>query len=390
MEHNIQPLTSEWKNRPPGSLDPSSAVLLTGATGYIGTLICSALLGYEACSIVALVRSGPSVETFRDRVMRELAAMGRHLSREELDQRLILIPLPPAHCLDTLIPELRRLRVTEIVHCAGCLDYYNTVELERINIAFTQQMLYLTERLTLDRFTYISTAYSSGYVNGVVRERLHAEDTSDPNDYIRTKRLAERCIAASGLPYLILRPSIVIGHSRTGRYSGKRYGLYQQWIGAERLLYDRLHTEMHVVAPQMPLNFVHQDAFQAGFLHALKTLPPGNVLHLTSAPEIAPTSRELWGIWFDAVGRPSRVHYYDRLDEVPLKRIHPRQRAFLMLASGNLEIAAHPWRFETDGLERLQRQGLEFPHASLESIAVCQRQFLETSQRMQGFVRNLG
>ena len=103
--------------------------------------------------------------------MRELAADGRVLSKKELDRRLTLIALPPSDCLDTLIPELRRLRVAEIVHCAGCLDYYNTVELERINIAFTEQMLSLAEHLEVNRFTYISTAYSSGYLDDVVREQ---------------------------------------------------------------------------------------------------------------------------------------------------------------------------------------------------------------------------
>ena len=61
-----------------------------------------------------------------------------------------------------------------------------------------------------------------------------------------------------------------------------------------------------------------------------------------------------------------------------------------MLASGNLEIAAHLWRFETSGLERLKREGLEFPNATLESIALCQKHFLESSQRMQRFLRDFG
>ena len=220
--------------------------------------------------------------------------------------------------------------------------------------------------------------------------KLHDEGAHDPNDYVRTKRRAERRIAASGLPYLIIRPSIVIGHSRTGHYSGKRYGLYQQWIGAERLLYDRLHPEMHVVAPQMPLNFVHQDALRNSFVHAFKTLPPGSILNLTSAHETAPTTRDLWEIWFEAVRRPKRVYYYDCLRDVPVKHIHPRQRAFLMLASGNLEIAAHPWRFETKVLDRLKGEGLEFPNATLQSIARCQQHFLESSQRMQRFLRDFG
>ena len=46
-------------------------------------------------------------------------------------------------------------------------------------------------------------------------------------------------MAACGLPFIVLRPSILIGTGDTGRYSGRRYGLYQQWMGLERLVCDR-------------------------------------------------------------------------------------------------------------------------------------------------------
>ena len=73
----------------------------------------------------------------------------------------------------------------------------------------------------------------------------------------------------------------------------------------------------------------------------------------------------------------------------PLREIHPRQRAYLMFASANLEIASHPWVFETEQLNGLRQRGLVFADATLESIALCLRRFVSSSPRMQCYVKSL-
>lgn len=62
---------------------------------------------------------------------------------------------------------------------------------------------------------------------------------------------------------MILRPSIVVGHSRDGRYAGRAYGAYQLWTGLCRFLCDEHREVIHAVAPDLPLNFVHQDAVES-------------------------------------------------------------------------------------------------------------------------------
>src|SRR5260370_41994990 len=99
-------------------------------------------------------------------------------------------------------------------------------------------MLELSSALTVDRFVHGSTAYSSGYIEGRIGESLHAEPASDPTEYTRTKRAAERRVAETGVPYLIIRPSVVIGDSRTGRHTRTQTGLFQHWIGWGRPLLD--------------------------------------------------------------------------------------------------------------------------------------------------------
>lgn len=366
----------------------TEAILLTGATGFLGTLIAAALLGQDTRTVVALVREGHDFAGLAARVLPELAAEGRSTNFEDLRRRLVLVTLTQDSSVDAEgWRTLAHYDIADVVHCAGCLDYFNDAELEAVNVAFTGRMLELARAVGSRRFVFISTAFSSGYLDGSVPERLHdLPQRGDPTAYTRTKRAAEWLVADSGLPYLIIRPSIVIGDSRTGRYSGKRYGLYQLWAGLERLLYDRHHFELHVVAPQRPLNFIHQDIFQNTFLYLLHH-DANSVVNLVSTGANLPTVRDVWNLWLDTLGRPERVVYYDHLQEVRLSEIHPRQRAFMMFASVNIEIAGHPWQFETTTLQNMKAGKLTFTDATLPTIARCQRVFIESSPRLQQYLR---
>jgi hypothetical protein len=106
-----------------------------------------------------------------------------------------------------------------------------------------------------------------------------------------------------------------------------------------------------------------------------------------SANATSPLVRELWELWFAAVGWPDRVVWYEDVDAVPLAELHPRQRAFIMFAAVNMRIAAHGWRFETGVLDGLRRQGLDgFRDATLTGIARCQQRFLRNSAKMQAYL----
>jgi nucleoside-diphosphate-sugar epimerase len=285
------------------------------------------------------------------------------------------LPDDPVDVVD-LAPVLEG--VDEIIHCAGCLDYYDVAKLQAVNVHYTAHLLVLARHLSLKRFVYVSTAYSSGYQPHRTPERLLTDPPADPTEYTRTKREAEALVARSGIPFVIIRPSILIGTSDTGRYSGKRYGLYQQWMGLERLACDRYHAEFHTVAPKMPLNVLHQDAFCSAFVAAYGWLPDGSFMNLVSNPDTSPSMRDLWDMWFE-VTRPATIYYYPSVDDVPLKHIHTRQRAYLTFAQVNLEIASHQWRFETTWLDLLRAKGLQFVDATVDTVRVCQDRFVASS-----------
>ncbi len=359
-------------------------ILVTGATGYMGSLIVASLLRETAAQITCITRSVHDKKALLEPIVEEWEAQSHGCWSDAVESRLHQMQLPEdlADVAD-LAPQLEG--VDEVIHCAGCLDYYDIAKLQAVNVGYTAHLLVLARRLKLKRFTYISTAYSSGYQSHVTAEALLPEPSSDPTQYTRTKREAERLVAAGGVPFVIIRPSILIGTSDTGRYSGKRYGLYQQWMGLERLACDRYHAAFHTVAPRQPLNVLHQDAFCKAFKWAYRWLPDGAFMNLVSNPHTSPSMRDLWDMWFE-VTRPQTIYYYAAFEIVPFKDIPTRQRAYLTFAQVNLEIATHHWQFETGWLDLLRRKGLGFVDATVDSVRVCQDRFVRSSKLIGNYL----
>jgi nucleoside-diphosphate-sugar epimerase len=324
------------------------------------------------------------------RIRTALAELGVEpaLAGERLEL-VTVVELPEVARVGSLAAAADRLEVEDIVHCAGCLDYFDKRNLHLVNVELTSAFLALARELRVRRFTYLSTAYCAGYREDVIPEALHPEPppAAEPTEYTRTKRMAEWRIATSGLPFAILRPSIVIGDSRTGRYTGKSYGLYQMWRAIEGLLTREYAPIWYTVAPLAPLNFVHEDAFLAAFLAAHRAVPDDAIIHVVSDHAKSPTMRDLCWLWAD-VYRPREIRCYRSVDDVPLRTIPSRQRRFLELAHKNLEISSRPWRFETTQLDRLRAGGLAFADATLASVTRCQERYIEGSARIQRYIRD--
>jgi nucleoside-diphosphate-sugar epimerase len=359
------------------------AVLVTGASGFLGRLVAATLLANEGVEVVLPIRDKHTSVGVAAALATELRALG---ARPELLERAHVVPLPPLSELDRMLPLFREFGIREIAHCAGCLSYYNAAKLKAGNLDFTRGLLQLGERASIRRFFYLSTAFASGLVDGVVRETLHEGSGSDPTEYMRSKRDTEWIVARSGLPYVILRPAIVIGDSRDGRYIGKPYGLYQLWSAAEKFGSQRYLPIVYAIAPRIPLQVVHQNAFQQSFL-ALRRQKANNVIaHITGREETLPTVRDLWDLWLHNWVRPREIFYYDRLEDVPLDELDQDERLMVEFAGANIEISTHYWRFETRVLDGLRASGLAFDDATVSSVELCQRRFMANSDRIQEFI----
>jgi nucleoside-diphosphate-sugar epimerase len=365
---------------------PGKGILVTGASGYVGRLLAASLLQHEDAALILPFRSEKhSADAVVAGVLEEAQAASSRAVAAFAD-RLLPVSWPAPGDFDRLLRFLQQHAVDEIVHCAGSLSYFNRTKLQAGNIDLTGALLELGERLQVKRFFYLSTAFCSGFVDGLVPEALHPEQTTDPTEYTRSKREAESLVAGSGVPYVIVRPSIVIGDSRNGRYVGKPYGLYQLWSAVERFGTERYVPVVHAIAPGVPLQVLHQDALQSAFL-ALRREPPRNsAVHVVSREETLPTVRDLWDLWLEAWAWPQEIYYYDRLDDVPLEDLDPLQRLLVEFASANIEISTHRWRFEASALSALRSRGLEFSDATVQTVGRCQQRFIDESPRIRAFL----
>lgn len=190
-----------------------------------------------------------------------------------------------------------------------------------------------------------------------------------------------------------MRPSIVVGHSGDGRYSGKPYGAYQIWTGMCRFLCDQQRAVLHAVAPRVPFHAIHQDAFQNAFVAGFRHLPPNEVFHVVSEGRLIPTVQDCWHLWILACARPREVRYYTRLADLPRDGLDEAERSFIAFTEANLEIGTHHWQFETRHLDAFRAAGLAFQDISLPSMDRCLARFLELNSKARRFLaqaRELG
>jgi nucleoside-diphosphate-sugar epimerase len=357
---------------------------LVGGSGYLGGLVAAGLLSDTDQLIVAPIRAAHTRESVLAPIREELRCEG---FADRIDfERIITVPLPDADDWTALDALVERYAIEQIIHCAGSVDYFNSALLHEANIVLTGRLLDLAKRHNMSRFVFLSTAFSSGYIDRPVREELHIGDGDDPTEYTRTKRHAEQLVASSGVPYLILRPSIVIGDSRDGRYAGKAYGLYQFWTAFERLLTDRYREVLHLITPRVQLHLIHQNSFKNAFLAACRHLPLNSIANLTSRLEGLPTARHLSQQFCERVARPQQIYFYNKLADVRADIVDRRMRMMLEFTAVNSEISAHAWKFDNTAMRSLRALGLQFADATLETVLTCQNRFVDRSPRLQAYL----
>lgn len=365
-------------------------VLLTGGTGYLGSLIAAQLLSDGwADHLIIPTRQNDTGVNIPQAVHRELVALGQ--VPDEFETRMTTVHWQGAETAskESLENMLRSGKVDTVIHCAGCLDYFDNQALEAMNVDFTARLTVAAKNAGVGLFIFVSTAYAAGYSGELILESELPEPLSDPTNYTLTKRAAERVIAQCGIPFLVIRPSVVIGSSVDGRYSGKRYGLYQQWMGIERLLCDRHHIELHTVATDQALNLIHQDVFQSSVASIVRWVPEDEYVNLVVDNQTTPSMKDVWRMICEVI-RPKTVIFYESIKAVDLKTINIRQRGYLTFAQTNLEIGAYPWHFDRQWLKALSQRGLNFTETTLDTLQICQDRFVCSSVLLPRYYERFG
>jgi nucleoside-diphosphate-sugar epimerase len=189
--------------------------LVTGATGFVGRVFTRALLRDDPeLHVWALARGRDGGLPAQRSELQDLASHPRfHVVEGDVTlPGLGLEPLEGAHG----VPDA----LDACFHLAAKTDFKEARRAEtfRANVEGTRNLIAFLRGLERPgKLFHVSTAYVAGVRPGeTVREDLLPPAPRFCNPYEESKYEAERIVAGSGLDWVILRPSIIVGDSRSG------------------------------------------------------------------------------------------------------------------------------------------------------------------------------
>ncbi|TYB40266.1 NAD-dependent epimerase/dehydratase family protein [Micromonospora sp. AP08] len=294
------------------------AHVVTGGTGFVGLALILELLQRTDDDVVCLVRSGAQDPDTRLRSLL-ISAAGAYGRRVDIGERVRTVAGDVSRPDCGLVEPIRG-PIADFWHSAASLRYEESAvaEIFTTNVDGTRHALDLADRLGAAAFNYVSTAYVTGTRDGVITERLIAPDGSN-NAYERSKAAAEALVHAhTGTATRILRPSIVVGHSRTravvGSYTGM-YGFQRRLAAFAQNLSvrapERLRRPVRVlVDPGTPLNFVPVDAVVEQMVGIAASGSPERIFHLTNSTP--PAAGDVLRRIFALAGLPEPEYVTDR------------------------------------------------------------------------------
>lgn len=271
------------------------SVLLSGATGFLGSAIAEELLARSDAKVYVLVRSKEG-RTPAERLASLwferpvlYAALGNRIVPVEGDMEREFLGIA-----DDCYAELAS-KVGVVIHAAAEVGVNQTEErFWNVNVRGTGNMLEFAKRAAasggLQRFVHISTTYVAGTRRGTIAEELLGP-TSHNSLYERSKYEAERLVNSYGkeFAYSIVRPAQIVGDSSTGfvaTFNTLYYPLKRYLRGGMRVIPAAPSLRVNMV----PVDFVARLACSAALAEGQ---PARQVLHAVGRSSELPTLAEL-------------------------------------------------------------------------------------------------
>jgi long-chain acyl-CoA synthetase len=284
------------------------AVVLTGATGFVGLQVLDRVLeaGRRA---VCLVRAEDDAAAQR-RVEDALGTIGPEAHARAGQVEALAADLEaPGLGLPQAAREALAERTEVVVHSGASIAFDVTLpEARRVNVEGTERVLALAraahERGTLKRMVSVSTAYVAGEHTGTFGEDDLDLGVGFRNPYERSKAEAETMLRERGadLPLSVVRPSIVVGEARSGwttAFNVIYWPLRAYARGLLRLVPARVESRVDVV----PVDVVAEAIWRVASEEPAH--PPEGVETLAVvAGERAPRMDELTQLASTLLGRP--------------------------------------------------------------------------------------
>lgn len=198
--------------------------LVTGATGFVGGYLTSALLEKgEQVWIIVRPSSNESAETRAKKILSRFFLKWPSALRV-IEGDVIAKDLG---IKDSVIENLKDFEVV-FWHLAATLDLtdQNEAGIWKTNAIGTANAVEFAKK-TAKRFIHMSTAYVCGD-SGIYGENELCKGQQLRNHYEKSKMAAEMYVRQNcNIPFIIFRPSIIIGDADQGKAEGCAFGYYQ-------------------------------------------------------------------------------------------------------------------------------------------------------------------
>ena len=267
----------------------TESIFLTGGTGFLGTELLARLIRIPGVTIYACIRSENQAEAY-------CRAQYAWFHEKELYRAIggAVIPISgdftkPGLGLDADTQEILRETVTLVLHVGAEIGFQKSAKaLFGANAIGTERMLsFAADIKNLRRFVYVSTAYVAGQKSGLVMED-EPPGVTFSSQYEKSKAEAETMVRASGLPFSVCRPGMIVGNSKTGwirNFNTVYYVLKLMLLGKMRVFPMKPETALNLV----PGDYAADCVIKISFSEEAE----GKTFHITCPKEAAPRAGEL-------------------------------------------------------------------------------------------------
>ena len=261
-------------------------IFVTGATGFLGARLVRDLLQRQPHAALALlIRPGrQSVEQRLDAIVPAQERHRVHAYAGDVSESNL--------GLDGATYKQLASEITRVIHSAATVRFDHTLaEARGINVEGTRRVLdFAAAAPQLRSVAYVGTAYVAGERTGLILESELAVGQSYRNTYEQTKAEAEALVRSrlKTIPGVILRPSIIVGDSKTGVTSSFKMMYWPLKIYA-RGLWRTVPGYADAVLDIVPVDYVAAAVAHLTFDDAAY----GSVVHLCAGPRGSATIQQI-------------------------------------------------------------------------------------------------